>query len=234
MPIVLQNTTQATKSATTGTTLAAAVTPTAGNFLILGVSVSGGTLNSIASIADTKANTFTRVASVNDATAGTIDCELWTAPVTAGGSDTITLTITGSHYCNVWVREYSGLAATPLDKFVSAKGTGTALSSGATATLSQADELVIGFGGTVDGGETYTAGSGFGNLVQAQIGAGTYDTAMEDKIVSATTAQTAAFTASISDAWACIAATFKAAAAPSGPPESPTFTRQAQMRASLR
>ena len=60
------------------------------------------------------------------------------------GNRTITITLSASgHSAEAFVMEYSGLATSPLDKFATAKGTGTALASGTLATTTQASELVI-------------------------------------------------------------------------------------------
>jgi hypothetical protein len=59
-----------------------------------------------------------------------------------------------------WVAEENGVLATSLDKFASQQFTGTAVTSGNTATLSQANEVSYGFAANVNN-ITYTAGSGW-------------------------------------------------------------------------
>jgi hypothetical protein len=59
-----------------------------------------------------------------------------------------------------WVVEENGLLASSLDKFASQQFTGTAVTSGNTATLSQANEVSYGFAANTNN-ITYTAGSGW-------------------------------------------------------------------------
>lgn len=67
--------------------------------------------------------------------------------------------------------EFSGVStSTPFDKSHSATfTTATALDSGATVTLSQANELVIGFAGLFNG-HAFTVGAGYANLTQGPQG----------------------------------------------------------------
>lgn len=103
-----------------------------------------------------------------------------------------------------------GLTTTdPLDKTASAGGTTTAISSGATATLTQADEYVIGIGASDAGGATYTVGATYGNLNQIAAAAG--DIAMQSKAVAATTAVTSTMTLSATSDQIGAVATFKVA-----------------------
>ena len=119
----------------------------------------------------------------------------------------------------------SGLdSSSPYDKSASSTGSSTSPSSGATATLSQADELAFGAVGTegprddtrgsfttgtsyVSGNETLEFTGTIGGSAASNISC---DSAIE--IVSATTAQTAAKTGITSRDWAAVVATFKGAA----------------------
>jgi len=105
--------------------------------------------------------------------------------------------------------EISGAAtSTPLDKTVTAEGTGTAVASGSTGTLTQADE--IGIGGAMAGSAaTYTAGTGWTEIQDAS------NATTGHKIVAATTAINFDPTASASVNWVAGIGTFKAAAASS-------------------
>ncbi len=101
-----------------------------------------------------------------------------------------------------------GLTTTdPLDKSTSTAGTTTSVTSGATATLSQADEYIIGIGASDFGGATYTVGATYGNLTQQAASAG--DIAMQDKSVAATTAVTSTMTLSDTTDQIGAVATFK-------------------------
>ncbi len=125
----------------------------------------------------------------------------------------------------------TGLAtSSAFDKGAGASGNGTAASSGATATLAQADELIIGAigvedeiddqtgvwdtgAGQVSGNEQQTGTNGAGDASNISI----YSAAL---IVSATTAMTASNTGMDSIDWAAAIATYKAAAVVDDPPSS--------------
>lgn len=123
------------------------------------------------------------------------------------------------------VYSVSGLAeSSPFDKSSTDTGTGTAPNSGATATLSQAEELIIGACGVEDEVDdiTGTWTTGAGNVSGNEQAYGTngggdasnisiYAAA---EVVAATTAQTAEVTGTDSIDWAAAVATYKA---PSGP-----------------
>jgi len=125
------------------------------------------------------------------------------------------------------IYQVTGLAtSSTLDKTASATGSGTAGSSGATATLSQAAELIIGAVGAedeiddLDGVWTTGAGNVSGNEQQTGTnGAGdasNISVYAAAEVVAVTTAQTAEVTGMDSIDWAAAVATYKGAAV--GPP----------------
>lgn len=143
----------------------------------------------------TKANGTTDGASIASCTV--------TAQLTVSSVLTLTWSSSTSANAGVWLEEFSNVGA--FDKTASATGTSTSLSSGATATLSQADELVVGLGRWNSGG-SWTKGADYTDMPTPSLGAG----GAEYKIVSATTAVTATGTISGSAVtWACIVATYK-------------------------
>lgn len=192
---------------------------TAGNTLILGFTA--GYNNSIASITDNQSNTWTLIA--NNPNSSTTDRRSWLyyAQNVAGGSTTITIVFTSGQFADssTIVREYSGLATTSvLDQFATGNsGTGYVNShtTSATATTTQANELVVAFVGS--GGSAspaFSAGSGYGNITEQQ-GFDLYTySAMEDKIVAATGTQTGTFGSTAYVRSQTIVATFKEAVAP--------------------
>jgi len=107
--------------------------------------------------------------------------------------------------------EFSGIASTSwFDKTAEAAdgGFGTALDSGNTATISQADELLIG-AGAIGGDTTFTAGTSytlFSNAGSTGLGA-------EWRIVSSAAAYKATFTTAAAGWWTASIATYKGAAA---------------------
>lgn len=204
----LVQTKQITSSGTNPVTGSFTNSTVAGNLLVVAITNGSGTSN-YTTVSDNKGNTWSRVFSTIT-TIGGADVELWYSLITTGGASH-QISMTNSSFWNMQAicREYSGVTSAPLDKTTNATGNSTALNSGASATTTQAAELVIGIGGDSWGsGQSYTAGVGFGNLSQL-IDASAYGLALEDKTVSSTGAQTAAFTLLNSWRWACGVATFK-------------------------
>ncbi len=190
------------------------MTTTSGGLLVAGITFDSGTLNTITGVTDSKGNTWTKALELD----ATVLVSLWyTANIIGGSAHTFTVAYDDSvgDAVSCIVQEFSGIAtASPLDKTVVATGTSAAPNSGATAATTQADELVIGFAGYFGTNVLAAAGSGYGDLAQSnQTNA---NGAMESKLVSATGAQTAAFTLASSRDWACICATFKTAAGGGG------------------
>lgn len=193
-----------------------AITTTAGNLLVAGICFDSGTLNTVTAITDSKGNTWAKAVELDSVSLAS----LWYAAGIAGGSGH-TLSIgyddnSGGSISAV-VQEFSGIVATsPLDRVVSAQGTSTAPSSGATAATVQADELVVGLVGWAGAVTTASllGGAGYSNL--AQVALLNASAAMQSKVVAATGAQTAAMTLAASRSWAACCATFKATAGGGG------------------
>jgi hypothetical protein len=119
----------------------------------------------------------------------------------------------------VAVIKLEGLSAAAFDRSSAGTGTGTSPSSGATAALSQADEICVGAIGT-EGPPTDAAGTWSNSFNAGQrdgtdsAGAASNVTISEGYlVVSGTTAQTAAKTSIASRDWAAAIATYKGAAA---------------------
>jgi hypothetical protein len=216
---------QTTPGSATGANTALSLTAfgsntTTGNAIIVVVNETTA-LNGVVSITDTQLNTYARVDSgtFTDEAAATHDCEIWIAQnITGGASNVVKVNHTSSGIAAI-AREYSGLAtASASDKVAHTTGTGTALSSGATATTTQANELVIGWGGTGHGATiTYSNGAGFANATTSANSA--CQVGMDDLTVAATGAQTGLLTINTSSNWFAGVATFKIAggAAPVNP-----------------
>lgn len=175
------------------------------------------------SLTDTIGNTWTKA--VDQVFEGVSSLSIWWAISASAGANTITQN--GGTGTTRWViSEFSGIAtSTPQDQSVSAQGTSTTPSSGATGTLAQADELCI--GGVATGGEAvFTTESGWTEL-------GTIASKVESAflIVSATTAQAYDPTTDSSNNWACGIVTFKGAVAAAASRPSIHSIRQAVNRA---
>lgn len=197
-----------TSFSSTVTTSAFGSNTTVGNILIA-VCEADVTSTNGCTVTDNKGNSWTRI--LSQAPSTVFDMEMWYTVITSGGSShTVTMTDTGGGVdSNLIVEEWSGNANTPFDVSASAQdvtGISTAPNSGATASTALTDELVIG-GTAVAGAPTLTLGSGYTNLTRVA----TTFTALgfESKVVSATGAQTATFTAGAAGSWACGVATFK-------------------------
>lgn len=128
-----------------------------------------------------------------------------------GGACTVTSAISGGAAILRSVQsEYSGIStATPLDKSASSSGNGTALDSTATATTTQANELlvgafIVGANGAVTAGTSFTIPTGGIIPSGAGIRCGT-----EYQVVSATGTYSATATDASTVNWAMGIATFK-------------------------
>ena len=126
---------------------------------------------------------------------------------------------------SITVYKVTGLATTPFDKSSSGTGTGTAASSGSTALLSQADEVVIGCVGGEDGGDAgdlvgvWTINDPYVHGNEQKIGttgggdASNVNVYSAAKIVSTTGGKVAQVTGMDNIDWAACIATYKIAAA---------------------
>lgn len=163
-------------------------------------------------------NTFTRIGTetqyVNDSS---LCADLWYGYNLNGGFTQLTFNAAAAQNSTIWIAEFAGALTTdPLDKTAVANiNTPSATpSSGNTAALAQADEMV--FGALIpdigDATHTITAGSGYGDLEADNDGNAHIAGAIENKIVAATTAVAATFSVAGGNVrYICRAATFKAA-----------------------
>lgn len=133
--------------------------------------------------------------------------------VTGATTPTVSISKSLSRAIQVIIFHVRGLTTTdPLDKVAKSGGAATTtINSGNTATLSQADEYIVGVGASDFGGATYTVGATYGNLTQQAAAAG--DIAMQDKSVAATTAVSSPMTLSDASDNVGIVATFRIAGA---------------------
>jgi hypothetical protein len=126
---------------------------TVGNHLIM-LAISGG--QNLTSVADSKGNTWQKDRAIDgvDPRSGFFSCKITTQLVS---TDTITLTVAGSTASRAFrVLEFSGLHTTAWFDATGTNGgngasgsAGTSANSGATATLPQADMVVVGVVGHV-------------------------------------------------------------------------------------
>jgi hypothetical protein len=180
---------------------AAFASNTAGNTLIALALVANVSLTGFA-ISDTAGNTWTPIASYANIGGKSISAIAWVAYNCLASAGTNTVTVTdGSHNTSLGIYEVQGLASSAsFDKSAALNQTSSATpNSGATATTSYANEFVL--SGSIDNGTilgAYTLGTGFQALQLPTATAGIV-TAFEEKIVSATGAQTGSFNLSASN-----------------------------------
>lgn len=197
-----------------GTSLAVAFlgNNTAGNFLVYG-SVCGGTGTSDA-VTDTLNTPATDVGPIANTDAATL---LATVTNCNAGANTATVQGNGSASRGLIVAEFAGVdTTTPKDKTTSGTGFGTALSSGATAATTQANELVVGVNGCGNAAAvTVTPGGSF--LEVAEVLAGNPLVQLQYRVVAAIAAYTSTATAGGGSNWEALIATYKYTPPP--PPE---------------
>lgn len=201
-------------------------TATAGNCLLLTISMSGAADNEITGITDDKSNTWGRV-DAHFANGRTV--EIWAAPNCNAGAPAITVNTTnyvGRYYT---YREVSGLATTsPADVTnVGSNAAATSHTTAATANTSQADEFVLVAFVTDVHNAVYSITSGSNYTGLLSISPATVEAYTSGgsayKIVSAIGAQTGAITTNVAANSASIVATFKVGVA--AVPNTPTKIR---------
>lgn len=203
-----------TSTAGSATTTVSLNSTTTGSLVVVNVFDDSATNGVITGIS-CSGMSFTKIDENHD-TGGTHGSFWYSYNTTPAASPTLTVTNSqagGLSSVGVIVREYFGISTTnPLDKHVVAiGGSSNAPSSGATSALASPNQLVIGWGGTLDSGNTYTAGAGFSNAVTLKLGA-TLDMGLEDKVLSGiSTAQTGNFSITNASFWTCGVATFNLA-----------------------
>lgn len=192
----------------------------AGNLAVL---VFGALQNPTFSIADDAGNTWAFAAQVANATSNKVGIA-WSLLANAlTTSNTVTVTTGLSEYAMGVLWEYSGVATvSPADQTATNTGTGFAMNSAATSTLSQADELVVAgyiVPSLVTGSTLIANDAGFDNPTPGDVmltgdNAGTFyrSTGGVYGNVSATTAVTVTATQNVTNTggWAACAVTFKA------------------------
>lgn len=197
-----------TTSPTASTAFASAVV--AGNLIVVTTADTSGATNGVTNVTDTGGNTYTQIMDTH----GTNGFQMWYAVVVTGGSGfqvSVTWDTGITSKIEFVAQEFNGFVGTPtLDKSTFAPATGgstsTSPNSGATATTTQAAELVV--GGAEHSGSTaaFSLGSGYTNL--GTVNSSSCAVAQESKVVSSTGAQTATLSIAASREWICGVATF--------------------------
>jgi hypothetical protein len=178
---------------------------TANNLMVVMMHIiSPGTV----SIADSHSNTYTQQTT---STSGTDNAQIWTAPVTTGGSNTVTVTLGANTNAEIFIGEYaySGGATFALDHTAAGgNGTSTAPSPG-SCTVSGTDLVLACCGDLVSFSETVSPQTSFGTRwFQPKVTSVCYGFAAQDYL-GATTNQTGSFTLEVSAVWIAVACSIK-------------------------
>jgi hypothetical protein len=176
---------------------------TAGNLIV--VTARTSSQNRTWTLSDTRGNTYYLARQFNSTDEPNADLRVYYAYNVAGGTNTVSLSISGTATrVGVSVREYRGFGtANPLDQSAAAGGSSAFLNSGMVTTTA-ANELIIGFG-TTSNTATFTAGAGFGNLLQNFAGR----LASQDKIVSSAGTYNSTMSINPAFGWSSMVVTFK-------------------------
>lgn len=183
----------------------AAISHTAGNLLVVGVSfqTAGGATS--VTLSDTAGNTYTPIGSL--LVRSTNRLQLWYCPNCLGNaSNIVTATTVGGNagFLVVSVRQFSGAdTSAPLDGTATATGSSASINSGSVA-VTASSAVIVAF--MEADGSNFVAGTGY-TLNQFANASGRFF-ADEYHIVTASEAATASCT---SGAWGVCAAAFKAA-----------------------
>ena len=181
--------------------------------LLLYCAADGGGGASTNACTDNNSNTIANALTVGGACAQRIDY----VKSSNSGANTVTANLPASGHPHLHIWEVSGCdTSAPLDQTGSVSGSTTysVSTSGSTTT---ANELVVGAFGDSTANETVTIGSGYTLSEQTNNTTGNDVYFTETKIVSSTGTQTATITATGTDSFSQLIATFKASAAVTPP-----------------
>src|SRR4029077_2578095 len=172
---------------------------TKNNLMIVAVSSYAGNAFASPAITDTLNSTWSLAVTKNPGTAGTPAlASIYYAVVPSTGADTITVHMTGTNNLHMHIYEVSGLVTSSvLDKIGSNFQSGaTAATVSTSAATAAANEFVFAYFARDNGSGTWTAGTGYGNMLASPNASAGTDAFSEDKIISTTGIQTATATSS--------------------------------------
>jgi len=227
----VKQTPQGTLSGGDSTTMSFGSLPSAGNFIVVGISNwDAGSTDQALAVSDNQGNTYYEAITSDES--GDAVASIWYAYNIGSPTGTFTVTINPAgtdDYLAACAAEFSGLTTTdPKDVTVKSIGTNTSPVCGPTATTNQADELVIAVvqvsASDPTVGLDVPATTGYTNIEVEQDSSGIQGLSMDYKIVSSTGTQSAAWgtlDATPSGGWAGVIATFKAAGGGGGGSDGP-------------
>jgi hypothetical protein len=184
----------------------------AGRAILAGVAINVSASQTVLSCADSNGNTYVTIGTQPIQGAATVRTALFYVKNVAGGSGTVTCTLSASRQAAIRIWEVSGLDTSEEPDVSVVSGTGTATvnqTCGTSGTTNIANDFVVGVSG-VNSAPTFTAGAGF--TLEGQNSNGAVATvAMESKTVAAIGTQSATLTTNVNSTYACITAVFKRA-----------------------
>ena len=175
----------------TSVTTSSITTSATGSTFVLLIGVTA-TLNTIS---DSKSNSYTTIGS-NTSAWGVTNIRAYVTNGTGGASHTFTVTTTGGACISIIAIEITGADTTAsLDKSAQGNDGATPFDSPDTATLAQANEMLIGYAEDDSNGGTcmYGAGNGF-TLVESMTASDRISATSAYKIVASTAGDHASFT----------------------------------------
>lgn len=178
----------------TGTITATSAATKTGSLILVFIGTSALT-DTVSTVTDNAGNTYTKAYGVASGTGGNTEC--WYS-INTNSSTSVVVTFSASVTTkSVFVREYSGMSknTTCFDRTVSASGSGTAVSTGASSATREATELVVCSCSCLGTNPTNSIGAGFGNYTSQTLLAGASLHSIEDMTVTTLSAQTGIMTA---------------------------------------
>jgi hypothetical protein len=198
--------------ATTLSTLTVTCATTAGNLLVIVLGANSGSSRTYLA-EDSNGTDFTACAACDHRPSGITNTQILHYLLTTQNSTGVTVTVTGGAVSMAaTVLEFSGVQSSPLDQgvvgFEDVAGVSGALTSGATGTTTQANEIAVGGLTTRNGSSTTGNGTGWTYATQFIQGT-TIGIVGGYKVLTATGTETNTGTATGTPQWVATAATFK-------------------------
>lgn len=180
---------------------------TIGNTVIIRLMLDGQASAQTTTMVDSAGNTYTRRGTEFLTSIDQVD--IWQTTVTKTGAGvTVTAGGLGNTTASLIAEEWVGtLVFDKTTQALDASGTSTAINTGATATTTAANELVIVAASASSATAAFTVGSSYSGLTQKVSSPSTLAT--ESKIVTSTGTQTGTFTLGAGAQWTAVICTFK-------------------------
>lgn len=177
----------------TGTITATPAITKVGSLVLVFIGCSALT-DTVSTVTDNAGNVYTKAYGIATGTGG--NTELWYCGNSKPTSSVVVTFSAAVSTKSVFVREYSGmLKANVLDTTITASGSGTSVTSGASTSTRGTDELIVSSCSCLGTNPTLSVGAGFGNFTSQTVIAAASTHGIQDLTVSALGAQTGLMTA---------------------------------------